>query len=1064
MNNSQSSKTFLAQTVSLNPLSSRSLTKSGNASGPQGPQIRGWIPLIMLAVLLFPLGMLHAQQDQVAALKQSLGENQRKLRQYQWIETTIVSLKGEEKSRIQKRCSYGPDGKVQKQQISAPPEQPSKGGLKGKIIAKKKEELSDYMKNAVALIHQYLPPDPKRIQSAKDAGKLSITPIGSGSARLQFTDFVKPADSLTINLQGTSIQQVKVATYLESQKDAVTLDASFATLEDGASYTAKTVLLAPEKKIQVVVQNSSYQMVAAASPPPPPTQVQSAAVDPGWPRERVQQGTRLITYEPQVDEWKDFKDLRARMAVSLTPAGGKAVIGALSLSAQTTVNTDDHMVVLSNLQITRTDFPSLDPETAAKMEQMLKTFLPQSYTISLERLVACVPKPESAPAIPVKNDPPRIFVSNGPAILLFIDGEPALGKIKNTTLEFVVNTSWPLFLETQSSRYFLLVDKLWMTAGKLEGPWAAIGKLPGEMSKLAQDPEWKDLKKVIPPPAGSAAAPPKVFYSTVPAEVLLFAGKPVFAKIAGTQLLYATNTDSNLFMDEAAKQYYYLTSGRWFRAGTLEGPWSYASVDLPPDFARIPSNSPASRVLISVPGTDVAKDAVLMAQIPTTMIVNPTAAAAQAKATYDGPPQFKPIEGTSLSYATNTQDKVIRVGDVYYLCLQGIWFMSAAPTGPWKTAESIPKEIYTIPPSSPVYNVTYVTQTTTSDGNVEASHTAGYVGAFIIGTAVGVAIANGTGYYYPPYIYHPPYGYPIYHPYPMPYGAYSYHTATGAYGVAQTAYGPYGSATRAASYNPYTGTYARGASVSTPYGSRSAAQAYNPYTGTYAATRQGSSPTAQWGSSVVSTPYQTAYTQHYSTAQGTVGRAQTSSGGKAVGASTAYGSAGAVKTASGDVYAGKDGNVYKKTDSGWQTYNNSTGSWSSASSNAQQQAKSTQQQRTASGQPTAASAQSTGQQQAKSAQQQRAPTGQPAATSAPSAGQQRTQAAQQQRPATGGQGATRPSSQSGVQRQGGGEQMQGLQKEAQNRQRGAQESQRFQQERSSSGGSRAGGGGGGRRR
>ena len=61
-------------------------------------------------------------------------------------------------------------------------------------------------------------------------------------------------------------------------------------------------------------------------------------------------------------------------------------------------------------------------------------------------------------------------------------------------------------------------------------------------------------------------------------------------------------------------------------------------------------------------------------------------AAEQAKVTYSGDPEFKPIEGTSMQYATNTADKVIKVGDVYYLCLQGVWFMSPSATGPWTTA------------------------------------------------------------------------------------------------------------------------------------------------------------------------------------------------------------------------------------------------------------------------------------------------------------------------------------------------------------------------------------------
>ncbi len=191
-------------------------------------------------------------------------------------------------------------------------------------------------------------------------------------------------------------------------------------------------------------------------------------------------------------------------------------------------------------------------------------------------------------------------------------------------------------------------------------------------------------------------------------------------------------------------------------------------------------------MLSSVPGTEEAKDAVLIAQIPTVMEIDPKSAAAQAKVSYNGDPQFAPIEGTSLSYATNTADKVIRVGDVYYLCLQGVWFMSPNAQGPWTTASSVPQVIYTIPPSSPVYNVTYVTQTTTSSGTVECSHTAGYLGAFVIGVTVGAVVANGTGYYYPPYMYYPPYGYPVYRPYPMPYGYYGYgsfYSTNGSYGV-----------------------------------------------------------------------------------------------------------------------------------------------------------------------------------------------------------------------------------------------------------------------------------------
>ena len=137
----------------------------------------------------------------------------------------------------------------------------------------------------------------------------------------------------------------------------------------------------------------------------------------------------------------------------------------------------------------------------------------------------------------------------------------------------------------------------------------------------------------------------------------------------------------------------------------------------------------------------------MLAQIPTTAVVNKSEAEAKVNAQgvhYSGPPQFKPIEGTSLRYAANTQDKVIKTGDLYYLCFQGVWFMSTALDGPWQTANSVPKEIYTTPPSSPVYNVTYVTQTNSTPTTIESSTTAGYVGMFVLGVTAGVAIAYGT--------------------------------------------------------------------------------------------------------------------------------------------------------------------------------------------------------------------------------------------------------------------------------------------------------------------------------
>lgn len=677
------------------------------------------------------------------------------------------------------------------------------------------------------------------------------------------------------------------------------------------------------------------------------------AQDPGWPRQKKNSSGTLIYYQPQVDDWINYRQIDFRMAFKFTPTGGKAVVGVITISANTDVNVNERTVTLSNPIVTNTAFPSLDTATSSQMDLAVRTFVPpdMTVTVSLDRVVASVNKSKTAPAVAVQNNPPLIFTSNRPAIVVQVDGQPVTGKIKDTKLEFVVNTNWPIFLDTSNSVYYLFTGKQWLMSTGLNGPWSITGKLPKDMSKVAKDPQWSGLASSISPVAFTSGSPPAVFYCNSPGEAIVFQGQPVYSQIPGTQLVYASNTDADLFVYSPTQTYYFLTAGRWFSSGNLQGPWTYATPALPKDFSRIPPSTSAGRVLVSVPGTDQAKDAVLLAQIPTMLTVDPKAAAAQVNVVFDGQPSFSPIEGTSLSYATNTVDKVIQDGDVYYLCLQGIWFMSAFPQGPWTTATVVPSEIYTIPPSSPLYNVTYVTQSVASDGYIEASYTAGYFGSFVLGAAVGAVIACGSGYYYPPYFY---YGglYPVYRPWPATYGVGSfYNSYTGAYGVARgvygpyggatgwasynpytgtyargaSAYGPYGSASAARAYNPYTGTYARGASVSTAYGTRSAAGAYNPYTGVGAATRQGSTPYGQWGSSVVSNGNRTLTTQSVSNSRGTIGAAQSSSGGTAVAGSGAYGSGGAVKTAGGDMYAGRDGNVYKNTGSGWQSYNN--GGW-----------------------------------------------------------------------------------------------------------------------------------------
>jgi hypothetical protein len=232
-------------------------------------RVRAFVPIarrlvIIGAIALVAGGVAIAQngelQQKLAAAKQAAAENKQRLRQYQWTETTQLTLKGDPKPATQKLCQYGPDGQVQKTPIGPPPEPPSGGRLKQRVIEKKKAEMMDYMDDVKAVLAMYVPPDPERMQQAFQAGKVSLNPAG-GVVNLIFTDYAQPGDRMTLvfNPEIKKIVSLSVNTYMGQAKDVVTLQVQMAPLPDGTSYAQQTILTATAKELVVTTTNSNYQ-------------------------------------------------------------------------------------------------------------------------------------------------------------------------------------------------------------------------------------------------------------------------------------------------------------------------------------------------------------------------------------------------------------------------------------------------------------------------------------------------------------------------------------------------------------------------------------------------------------------------------------------------------------------------------------------------------------------------------------------------------------------------------------------------------------------------------------
>lgn len=658
-------------------------------------------------------------------------------------------------------------------------------------------------------------------------------------------------------------------------------------------------------------------LLQAAAPPTP--------ADPGWPRQFKQGRATLTVYQPQLGEWTGFTNGSVRCAIAVqTASDKKEIYGILEVNADTIVNRDARTVTAFNGR-RHVRFPNLPDSNQAEMVKLVNNLLPPSrpLVISLDRLLAYMEKSHVASRpINVNLDPPKILYRAEPAILIIFLGPPQFKPVEpGSKLLFALNTNWDVFFDSTTGRYYLLHVDHWLEAADpVKGPWTLAGVLPAALRKLPANPNWEDVRANVPGKAASRA--PVVLVSTEPAELIVTQGEPTYQPIPGTSLMQVGNTESTVFQHAREGQFYFLVAGRWYRAKSLSGPWQAATLDLPADFRMIPDDSPAAFVKASVRGTREAEDAVLLASVPKQTALTIGDPKALVNVVYDGPPKFIAVQGTTVLYAINSPQAVFLVNNVYYCCDQGVWFTAATPGGVWVLCTSVPAAIYTIPPTSPMYNVTYVVVQSSTPTTVVYQYTSGYEGQyhdaatgllmFGAGMLIGAALADdcfNCGPWY--YSYHCSSCF-------FSYGCGAvYHGAWGGYYAWGRCYGPYGGAGGGAIYNPSTGGYARGAYRYGPYGAAGAREAYNPHTDTYFAQAGVRTPYGSSGRFYAERGGKEVWGGHESGARGTVAWAQGDQGQGIIGANTRYGQGFVAKDKEGDYYAGHDGNVYKKDENGW---------------------------------------------------------------------------------------------------------------------------------------------------
>jgi hypothetical protein len=188
-------------------------------------------------------------------------------------------------------------------------------------------------------------------------------------------------------------------------------------------------------------------------------------------------------------------------------------------------------------------------------------------------------------------------------------------------------------------------------------------------------------------PSGLKHTPPEIVWTTNRAVLVRIDGQPVLRPIPDSALERVINTPALLVHDKAGAKFYLSGDGQWFAAGSLKGPWALAQN--PPSavaaLAAAPTNAPAAAEAGPAPR-------IIVSTSPAELLLT------------GGLPDFKPIRGTALQYAADSDSQLFfhTTDREAYLLISGRWFKAKSLQGPWEHVRprDLPADFAKIPPGT----------------------------------------------------------------------------------------------------------------------------------------------------------------------------------------------------------------------------------------------------------------------------------------------------------------------------------------------------------------------------
>ncbi len=191
--------------------------------------------------------------------------------------------------------------------------------------------------------------------------------------------------------------------------------------------------------------------------------------------------------------------------------------------------------------------------------------------------------------------------------------------------------------------------------------------------------------------------PPVIIFKESPSVLVSIDGEPKLTKVANSQLKQIVNTSFFLLLDESVSQYYlYASEEDWYTTNNLKGEWEYTTsvpaeiVKLAPDPSVIDVPTESDEIEGVVPQVIVTTE-------PTELLFT------------EGPPVFKDLPGTAVSYVTNSESVILRYDNKLYILLSGRWFTRKGNNGKWEyiPSDKLPKDFAKVPADSEIGGVRY---------------------------------------------------------------------------------------------------------------------------------------------------------------------------------------------------------------------------------------------------------------------------------------------------------------------------------------------------------------------